>query len=341
MPKLRQIWRRPANAFRSFTKLIARPFHDMAAILSVSRRLEASLAEHRREMRLVLSHMSLPHVVEWQGKPEMMSGQPAENAFPNSVVCRQESFLTPYFHYWTARLGEGLRYHRKLWEFVFICQALWERGAIKPGARGLGFGVGIEPLSAFFASQDCSIIATDMAATAATEMGWTDTLQHATGKEALRKPHVCPDTLFDKNVEFRECDMNHVPADLVDFDFCWSACALEHLGSIELGLAFIERSIACLKPGGWAVHTTEFNLSSNDETVDNLSTVLFRRRDMDALAERLRAQGHTVASFDYNPGHGAVDNYIDVAPYREQPHLKMALNGYSTTSIGIIVQRGF
>ena len=130
------------------------------------------------------------------------------------------------------------------------------------------------------------------------------------------------------------------PADLTGFDFCWSACALEHLGSIELGLKFIENSVDCLKPGGWAVHTTEFNLSSNDQTVDNLGTVLFRQRDFEALAARLAAKGHTVAPFDFRPGAGALDRYIDVAPYRPEPHLTLALMGYATTSFGIIVQRG-
>jgi len=134
--------------------------------------------------------------------------------------------------------------------------------------------------------------------------------------------------------------MNHVTDDLTDFDFCWSACAFEHLGSIELGLKFIERIISCLKPGGWAVHTTEFNISSNDETVSEGGTVLFRRRDFEALASRLDAMGHTVAPFNFNAGQGVVDGYIDVAPYRPEPHLKLAIGGFEATSFGLIVQRG-
>lgn len=302
--------------------------------------LKAQLDEHRRETRLMLSALALPDRSLWMSKPDMVAAEPAVNAFPQSVVCRQESFDAPYFAYWTARLGEGLRYHRKLWEFVFLCQAFWERGVLREGARGLGFGVGIEPLSAYFASQECRIVATDMNPAAAVDSGWADTNQHAASREALRRAVVCPDSLFDRNVEFREVDMNHIPANLGDFDFCWSACALEHLGSIEKGLAFIENSVNCLKPGGWAIHTTEFNLSSDDQTVDHLETVLFRKRDLLRLAARLRAQGHYVADFDFDPGSLPIDDYIDLPPYREHPHLKVALMGYSATSIGIIVQRG-
>jgi hypothetical protein len=114
---------------------------------------------------------------------------------------------------------------------------------------------------------------------------------------------------------------------------------LEHLGSIEKGLAFIERSIECLKPGGLAIHTTEFNTSSDAETIDNMGTVLFRRRDFKELARRLKQKGHKVAAFDFNLGDHPVDRFIDVPPYRPQPHLQMALMGFSTTSFGLIVRR--
>ncbi|WGM32263.1 class I SAM-dependent methyltransferase [Brevundimonas sp. NIBR11] len=298
------------------------------------------LQDHQREMRTMLSSIALPDPSHWRNQPPMVPGQPAANAFPQATVCRQSSFKEPYFSFWTGRLGEGLRYHRKLWEFVFICQALWERGAVKPGARALGFGVGLEPLPAFFASEGCEVVATDLSPERATEAGWAQSSQHAIEKEALRRPWVCPDELFDRNVSLRNCDMNAIPSDLTDFDFCWSACALEHLGSIEKGLDFIVNSVACLKPGGWAVHTTEFNLSSNDGTIDNLSTVLFRRRDLEALAERLNASGHKAAVFDFEPGDRPVDAYIDLPPYRADPHLTAALMGYAATSIGVIVQRG-
>lgn len=328
-----KFWRRKTHQAEQLVNKLQTASNQINAI---SRALE----EHRRETHLLYNSLALPNRALWYGQPEMIPGAPASLAFPHSTLCRQDSFKTPYFSYWTSRLSEALRYHRKLWEFVFICQALWERGAVIQGARGLGFGVGSEPLSAFFASQGCKVLGTDIDFSKAEEMGWTLTNQHAVGKEALRRPAVCRNDLFDENVSFQACDMNNVPQDLVDFDFCWSACALEHLGSIELGLAFIERSIQCLKPGGWAIHTTEFNTSSNEDTVDNLGTVLFRRQDFERLAARLTEQGHIVAPFDFNAGDGEVDRFIDLPPYREQPHLQMALSGFSTTSFGIIVQRG-
>ena len=259
---------------------------------------------------------------------------------PNSTGCRQAEFEQPWFSYWTAQFHVRLLYHRKLWEYVFICQALWERGALAPGSRGLGFGVGTEPLSPWFAAHDCKVVATDMAPVAAEAVGWSESHQHGRHADQMHWPAICSREKFDAGVTLRECDMNHIPADLTGFDFCWSSCALEHLGSIEQGLAFIENSIDCLKPGGWAVHTTEYNFSSNDETVATGSTVLFRRQDFEALAARLAAKGHRLAPLDFEPGFGIIDNYVDVPPYRDEPCLKIALLGFGSTSFGLIAQRG-
>jgi hypothetical protein len=297
--------------------------------------------EFQRENRLLLGQLSLPPSESWAGR----SWTPVESAaetmiFPRSTVCRQASFETPLFPFWMAQIGYAPRYHRKLWEFVFICQALFERGLIKPGMRGLGFGVGGEPLAAYFAGKGCLITGTDMEPDAAADAGWVETAQYSGGREALRRPNLCPDPVFDANVEFRFADMNAIPADLAGYDFCWSACAFEHLGSIEQGLTFVERSIDCLKPGGFAVHTTEYNLSSNHETIGEGGTVLFRRRDLESLAQRLAARGDVMAPLDLDPGVGQLDRYIDVAPYRDEPHLTLALMGYAATSVGIIVRKG-
>ena len=329
--RIRARWKRFVTDFRVLLTTPQR-LAEMSAMLS------AELAEHRRETRIMYTALARRRSDDL-ANPPIIPGAPAANALPHSIACRSDAFLQPWFSYWTARFHVQMRQHRKLWEFVFICQALWERGALRPGSRGLGFGVGTEPMAALFAAEGCQVVGTDMAPDGASALGWIETQQHALGKEALRKPELCPDDVFEPNVSFRVVDMNHVPDDLTGFDFCWSSCALEHLGSIEQGLAFIERSLDCLKPGGWAVHTTELNLSSNDDTVDHMGTVLFRRRDFEALAERLAAKGHRLAPFDFDPGDGPADTYVDVAPFLQDPCLKIALMGYITTSFGVIIQK--
>ena len=301
--------------------------------------LQGRIALLEQQMR-ELSALRRPDEGHWLGQPTLRDDRkPGLDVLTRSRPCRQADFETPWFSYWSERLGERLRYHRKLWEFVFIAQALHERRQLRAGARGLGFGVGREPLAAYFASRGCRITGTDLAPEQAADAGWTATDQHAEGKAALMRPDLCDPEVFEAAVDFRVVDMNAIPKDLTGYDFCWSACALEHLGSLEVGMPFIERSFDILQPGGFAIHTTELNLTSDVNTLETGGTVLYRRRDLTALAERLTAAGHTVAPLDFDAGRGPVDSFVDIPPYLPEPHLRLALAGFATTSVGIIVQK--
>jgi hypothetical protein len=133
--------------------------------------------------------------------------------------------------------------------------------------------------------------------------------------------------------------MTDIPKDLRDFDFTWSACSLEHLGSIERGKQFICDTIDCLKPGGVAVHTTEYNVLSNVNTIDNHeSIVLFRRRDIEDIAGRALRARHRI-DLDFTLGTGIADDFIDVPPYSHHSHIKLALANFVSTSIGLIIEK--
>lgn len=312
-----------------------------AALLAEVSDLKFHFAALKRSHDVLARQLTLPPRTTWEGvlPGRAEAAPPGALAFPNSCLCNQASFEDPVFLYWVRRLGHLPGYHRKQWEFAFICQVLFERGMLGPGRRGLGFGVGEEPLSALFAAMGCTVTGTDQALDDAVHSGWTSTDQHAAGKDALRHPTICDNTLFDERVDFQSADMNAIPETLTDYDFCWSACALEHLGDIPKGLAFIENSLNTLKPGGWAVHTTEYNLSFEDQTMESGLTVLFRTKDFQALVARLTAQGHKVAPFDWTRGDMPLDRYVDLPPYRQEPHLRLLFDGYEATSIGIIVQK--
>ena len=255
-----------------------------------------------------------------------------------SNLCTQAQLETATFRRWSERLGVAHGLHRKLWEHCFIAQALEERGMLAPGRRGLGFGVGKEPLAALFASRGCAIVATDLDEGQAQETGWLDSGQHAANLAALNEAGLCDEAAFRRLVSFRFADMNAIAADLRGFDFTWSACSFEHVGSIALGEEFLVNQMDCLKPGGVAVHTTEFNVRSDDATLTEGPTVLFRRRDIERMAAGCAALGHEIA-LDLHPGDGLADGTIDAPPYTHNPHLKIQLAGYVTTSIGLIVRK--
>jgi SAM-dependent methyltransferase len=259
-----------------------------------------------------------------------------------SKFCTQADLESTYHAQWCERIKETPRMHRKQWEFSFIAQALQERGLLRKGTRGVVFGAGQEPLPAAFAARGVEVLVTDLDEERATAQGWATTGQHVDQKNLahLNDRGICSPAKFDRLVGYRMVDMNAVPDDIAGYDFCWSSCSLEHLGSLRAGERFIERSLACLKPGGVAVHTTEFTLSSNDQTLETGGTVLYRRKDIEALIRRLEHAGHTVATMDWSVGDRPLDRHVDVAPYSTDRHLRLEIAGHACTSIGLIITKG-
>lgn len=257
-----------------------------------------------------------------------------------SCLCTEDTLMRDDFQDWAERVGEARRHlHRKVWEWCFVCQALDERGLLTAGRRGLGFAVGQEPLPAVFANRGVQILATDLARDQAADQGWVQTDQHAGGQASIYNPGLCPPDKLHELVRFRIADMNALTPDLgSEFDFLWSACAFEHLGSIERGKDFVVNAMRHLRPGGVAVHTTEFNVSSNRDTVIEGPTALYRRRDIQDLVNRLRDEGHDI-DVDFNAGKSPADKYIDVPPYTHATHIKLQIEKYVVTSIGLIITK--
>jgi SAM-dependent methyltransferase len=172
--------------------------------------------------------------------------------------------------------------------------------------------------------------------------GWVRSAEHSSDLSALNDRGICTDRMFSELVSFAEADMNAIdPKFDGQFDFCWSACSLEHLGSLAHGMDFIKNSMKTLKPGGVAIHTTEFNLSSNDATIESQDLSIYRRRDIDALLADLAAAGHRPSPVDYTLGEGFAETVVDLPPFgRGEPHVRLRLGDFDCTSIGVIVERG-
>jgi SAM-dependent methyltransferase len=253
--------------------------------------------------------------------------------------------------HWCAQLHVPVVFHRKLWELAYLLQALHENGQLVPGARGLGFGCGEEPMPSYFAARGIAVTVTDLAADQAQSAGWAATSQLASSTDQAFRAYLVDRGTFDRLVEFRNVDMNAIPADLTGYDFCWSICALEHLGSIERGLAFIEKAMATLRPGGLAIHTTELDIDPAGPTMDNWPTVLFKREHFVALADRLTAAGHQVAPLDFDIGDKPMDRFIDLPPWSHDlpaeyqkwhgqgAHLKVATDGLIATCFGLVIRK--
>jgi len=253
-----------------------------------------------------------------------------------SIACTFRSYSSPEIFRWIEPLKQRQIPHRKFWEWAYICEVLHERGMLAEGKRGLGFAVGQEPLTAFFAKHGCRIVATDLAPDRL-EARWDADGQHAKELSNLNNFGICDPATLEKNVVLRHVNMNDIPADLRGFDFVWSSCSFEHLGSIDLGEKFLANMCDCLKPGGVAVHTTEFNVHSDSETIEVGYDVIFRRRDIERMAKTVEMRGCTMVERDYFFGDAPEDLHVDAPPYQHNPHLKLALHGFVATSFGVIV----
>jgi SAM-dependent methyltransferase len=305
-----------------------------------NRRAEMSgLGQLKRNQEMLAMRLAR---LEQQREPESNHTEPVEDdRFPTLVrsrLCTQAQLSEPWFRHWCEAMAEAPTAHRKTWEFTYAAEVLSELGLLESGRRGLGFGVGREALVPLFASRGVEVVATDLEPGSREALGWTRSGQHAFDVEGLQRPEVCDPETFRELVTWRPVDMKAVPEDLSGFDFCWSICSLEHLGSLDDGLEFIERSVGTLAPGGVAFHTTEFNLSSDGDTVESGPVVIYRKRDVLALKERLESQGHQVAAFDFSQGEGLLDKYVDVPPYGEEPVLRFLAGPYTLTSIAIVVR---
>ena len=93
------------------------------------------------------------------------------------------------------------------------------------------------------------------------------------------------------------------------------------LGTLAAGADFVVAQMDCLRPGGVAVHTTEYLVSSDDSprpTVEEGGTVFYRRSDIEDLVDRLHRAGHAI-DMDYTLGTTPDDLHVDVRPVHGRP----------------------
>ena len=280
-----------------------------------------------------------------QGGPNLPSlDQPALRAdapFMEHSNCLSQDFLHPRYFQLCKLIEQRPVWHRKQWEYVFILHHLERAGMLAPGKRGVGFGVGVEPLPSAFALMGAHILGTDAPPEIGQAAGWAAGNEHSSKLSDMRMPWI-DERLFSAAISYQPCDMNNIDPAIKGFDFTWSSCCFEHLGTLQKGLDFVRNSVEqCLKVGGVAVHTTELNMSSNTETIDESSeTVLYRKVDLEEFVDELRSRGHEVQPFIVGTAANALDFHVDFPPYKLNPHLRLKLAGFVSTSAGLVVRRG-
>lgn len=266
-----------------------------------------------------------------------------------SQACTQLQFEEPLYSFWVSEFKENFAYHRKQWEWVFIARALSVNGFLEKGVRGLGFGVGIEPLPPVFAKYGCDVLVTEWDIGEHGGRSWSshynpNSLLATMNRNDIFRPDglICEEEAYRCRVSYQDVDMNNIPENLKDFDFVWSSCSLDHLGTRENCNNFIYNSVKCLSRGGIAVHTTEYNLMPEIFTPDTGSVILFNESQLFEIASNLMDMDCEVR-FNLNTGNGYMDLVPDRSPWNLKQHVKLAFDepspGVVVTSIGLIIKK--
>lgn len=257
--------------------------------------------------------------------------QPPDLEHPTSQLCTASQFEDAAY----AEISEAMAFPpgkgRARWEQVWIVSLLATEGLIAPGKRGLGLQVARERVAALVASRGVEVVAT------------SDEVADAEAAETRRTwlfyPEVCHIEEFDRLVRFTGLELDALPRMAEGgFDFCWSIGVTSRLRSIEATLAFFEASLAPLRPGGLALHTFNFNLASDGPTLETRNLVLLRRRDIEALADRLMQAGHRLLPFNTHPGIEKQDERVRVEK-EGTPGLRQRHGNMVATSFGLAIRK--
>lgn len=266
-----------------------------------------------------------------------LTGTLAMSEFQSSFAVKASHFRCNWFldRCLEMRLDSRI-YHRKTWECVVIAESIYRHfSGNLTGLSAIGFGVGQDPIASWLASKGVRVLATDCPSD---NPAWTPTGQHAHELTDTFNPKICSREQFESLVGFRPVDMRQIPEDLKSghFDITYSCGSFEHIGGIAAGTEFFLEQMRCLKPGGIATHTTEFNpdLKSTGHTIDGPDLCLFRERDLSDLQSKVKLQGYEMEPLDLSLGTEPEDVFIDKPPYNaNRPHLKLQVGDCTTTSI--------
>ena len=148
-------------------------------------------------------------------------------------------------------LRETPRFHRKQWESAMIFLALKERRKLNSNAMGLSMGGGKELIAYALAPHTKQLVITDLY-----EMNteW-DCAKTDDPDSYIRRNKPFP--VDDAKLAAQRMDMRDLRFADKTFDFCYSTCAIEHIGGTHDFLRHFNEVARVLKEDGVYVFTTE------------------------------------------------------------------------------------
>ncbi|GMR25066.1 MAG: hypothetical protein BMS9Abin39_0342 [Ignavibacteria bacterium] len=154
-------------------------------------------------------------------------------------------------------LKEPPRFHRKQWEFAMIFLALKKLGCLNDNMTGLSLGGGNERVLYSIAQHINKLTVTDLYDE---ETTW-DCAKTNDPDEYIKASK--PFDVDDSKIKALRMDMRYLHFEDNTFDFCYSSCAFEHIGTFDDFVQHLDEVYRVLKENGVYVFTTELQIGSN------------------------------------------------------------------------------
>jgi ubiquinone/menaquinone biosynthesis C-methylase UbiE len=185
-----------------------------------------------------------------------------------SKICDAADWFDTEFHSIVINeLKESPRFHRKQWEFAMIFLALKKLGFLNANMTGLSLGGGNERVLYSIAQHVNKLIVTDLYDEDTT---W-DCAKTKDPDEYIKVSK--PFDVDDSKIEALRMDMRYLDFEDNTFDFCYSSCAIEHIGDFEDFVRHLNEVYRVLKEDGVYVFTTELNFAG--DTIKDENNFIF------------------------------------------------------------------
>ncbi len=261
--------------------------------------------------------------LEWRFSPPDLDA-------PTSQLCTASQLTEPAFRELVEAMGTNQSPSRALWEQAWVVSILAGAGLIGPGRSAIALGARRERVAALLASRGVHVLATGRA---------SDPASAEAERAQLFYPEILPLEDFDQLIELVALDPERIGSlEQGGFDACWSIGLPDRLGSVAAALDLFKASLAPLRPGGLALHTFAFNLTSDGFTWELPDLVVLRRRDIEDLAERLQADGHRIVCLNTHPGCDPADEVPQTMP-AAVPGLRQRHGAIVATSFGLAIRK--
>jgi SAM-dependent methyltransferase len=188
-----------------------------------------------------------------------------------SKICDAADWFDPEIKYVIENeLKESARLHRKQWEFAMIFLTLKKMGLLKENSVGLSVGGGNERVLYSIAQYIKKLFVTDLYDD---NTSW-DCARTQDPDEFIKASKPFP--VDDNKIQALKMDMRFLEFDDNSFDFCYSSCAIEHIGEQKDFIQHFNEVNRVLKDGGIYVLTTE--LQFGEQTIPDPNNYIFSKK---------------------------------------------------------------